>query len=120
MRTWGIIGALGLLLGVALGAFGAHGLRRSIPPDRLDVFEVGVRYQLIHAVALLVVAVLAERVPMVGYAGLFYTLGIALFSFSLYALALTGARWLAVLTPFGGACFLVGHFLLFVSFLRLR
>ncbi len=120
MRTWGILGALGLGLGVALGAFGAHGLRRYVPPDRLNVFEVGVRYQLLHAVALLVVAVLAERVPLVGYAGLFYTLGIVLFSFSLYALALTGARWPAVLTPLGGICFLIGHLLLLTGFLRLR
>ncbi|MCS7311408.1 MAG: DUF423 domain-containing protein [Acidobacteria bacterium] len=120
MRVWGILGALGLLLGVALGAFGAHGLRRFIPPDRLNVFEVGVRYQLIHAVALLVVAVLVERVPTVGYTGLFYTLGILLFSFSLYALALTGARWFAFLTPFGGVCFLLGHLFLLIGFLRLR
>jgi len=120
MRTWGVVGALGLLLGVALGAFGAHGLRRYVPPDRLNVFETGVRYQLIHAVALLVVAVLAERVPLAGYAGLSYALGIVLFSFSLYALALTGARWLAVLTPLGGLCFLAGHLLLLIGFLRLR
>jgi len=120
MRTWGVIGALGLLLGVALGAFGAHGLRRFVPPDRLNAFEVGVRYQLIHSLALLIVALLAERVPTVGYAGLFYTFGIVLFSFSLYGLTLTGVRWLAVVTPLGGLCFLLGHGSLLIGLLRLR
>jgi uncharacterized membrane protein YgdD (TMEM256/DUF423 family) len=70
--------------------------------------------------ALLVVALLAERAPLAHPAGLFYTFGIVLFSFSLYGLALTGARWLAVVTPVGGLCFLLGHGLLLIGLLRLR
>ena len=84
-------------LGVALGAFGAHGLQQRIPADRLAIFEIGVRYQMYHALALFGVAWLSERLPgssLVIAAGWLFVAGIVIFSGSLYALALSGIRML--------------------------
>jgi len=109
-RTAWIIGSMSAFLGVAAGAFGAHALKDTVPPELLIVYETGVRYQLIHAVALLAVGLAAAVRPAGGWAipiGLF-TAGTVLFSGSLYALALSGVRWLGAVTPLGGVCFLVG------------
>jgi len=97
-------------LGVALGAFGAHGLRARISPEMLAVFETGVRYQMYHAVALLIVALTIPRMGgwLVVTAGWMFTAGIVLFSGSLYALALTGVTTLGAITPIGGLAFLAG------------
>ena len=97
-------------LGVALGAFGAHALKEKISPEMLQTFEVGVRYQMYHAFALFVVAwaLRSWNFSNVDVAGWLFTAGIVLFSGSLYALALTGVRWLGAITPFGGICFLAG------------
>ncbi|HEX5724264.1 MAG TPA: DUF423 domain-containing protein [Longimicrobiaceae bacterium] len=97
-------------LGVAAGAFGAHALRARLAPELLAAFETGARYQLVHALALLAVALAAERLPGRGWraAGWLFTLGIVAFSGSLYLLALTGARWLGAVTPLGGAALLAG------------
>ena len=97
--------------GVALGAFGAHGLRTRVSPDMLAVFETGVRYHLLHALALLAVASLIPRVGagrLIVAAGWLFSLGIVLFSGSLYALALTGVTLLGAITPIGGVAFLAG------------
>jgi uncharacterized membrane protein YgdD (TMEM256/DUF423 family) len=101
--------ALGLL-GVALGAFAAHALKASLLPEQLATFEVGVRYQLIHALALLAVAWAHTRWPgkRVNTAGWLFVAGTLLFSGSLYALSLTGVRGLGIVTPVGGVAFLVG------------
>lgn len=98
------------LLGVALGAFGAHALKEKISPEMLQTFEVGVRYQMYHAFALFVVAwaLRSWNFSNVDIAGWLFTAGIVLFSGSLYVLALTGVRWLGAITPFGGICFLAG------------
>lgn len=103
------------LTGVGLGAIGAHALKRWLgaAPDaaeRLGWWETGARYHLIHALALFAIAVLAQHVPgrLPRSAGALMTLGVALFSGSLYAMALTGSRAFAMLTPFGGLCFLCG------------
>lgn len=119
MRIFGMLGSIGLLLGVALGAFAGHGLKGHLTEQMQNVFETGVRYQVYHSLALLLVAVLCERGGLFPYAGYFYAAGIALFSFSLYALALTGVSMLGAITPLGGVCFLVGHGLLLVAFLRM-
>jgi uncharacterized membrane protein YgdD (TMEM256/DUF423 family) len=115
-RTFLLVGALAGFIGVAFGAFGAHGLRGRLSPDMLTVFETGVRYQLYHAFAVLIVALAAARFDgwMIRAAGWAFTAGIVLFSGSLYALALTGATRLGAVTPIGGLAFLVGWALLVV------
>jgi uncharacterized membrane protein YgdD (TMEM256/DUF423 family) len=109
-RTFVLIAALAGFTGVALGAFGAHGLRARLSPEMLAVFETGVRYHLIHAVAILAAAGLVERLGgrLVAAAGWLFLGGIVLFSGSLYALALTGISILGAITPLGGLAFLAG------------
>jgi uncharacterized membrane protein YgdD (TMEM256/DUF423 family) len=107
----------GALLGgtaVGLGAFGAHGLKTRVPADLLAVFETAARYHLIHALAILAVAWASERFPgaCVTAAGWLFLAGIALFSGSLYALVLTGARGLGAITPLGGLALIAGWILL--------
>lgn len=104
------IGALSAFIAVGVGAFGAHALRGALTPDRLEVFETGARYQMYHALALLVVAWVATRRPgrMVTIAGWLFVLGTILFSGSLYLLSLSGVRWLGAITPLGGLAFLGG------------
>jgi uncharacterized membrane protein YgdD (TMEM256/DUF423 family) len=103
-------GALSAFIGVAAGAFGAHGLKARLTPDMLAIFEVGVRYQMYHAFALLACAWAASRWPggLAGPAGIAFMAGTVIFSGSLYVLALTGVRWLGAITPLGGLAFLVG------------
>lgn len=109
-RRFFALGAVLAMIGVAAGAFGAHALKSRLTPDMLAVFEVGVRYQLVHALALLAVAWAITRWPgrVAFYAGALFIAGIVLFSGSLYLLALTGERSLGAITPFGGVAFLAG------------
>lgn len=118
MKFFGTAGAIGLFLGVGLGAFGAHLLRGYLSAEMLTVFETGVRYQMYHSVALLIVAILADHGKYFKYAGMFYIAGIFLFCGSLYALALTDMVGLGVVTPFGGVSFLAGHGFLLTGFLK--
>jgi uncharacterized membrane protein YgdD (TMEM256/DUF423 family) len=106
-RLWLAVAALLGAAGVAFGAGGAHALRSVIAPEYLPTFETGVRYHLIHAVALLALALAAERRPIALPAALF-ALGIVLFSGSLYALALGAPPRLGIVTPFGGVALLLG------------
>ncbi len=101
--------ALGLI-GVAAGAFGAHALRDRLGADLLQVFEIGVRYQMYHALTLVALGLLAARVPgpSLHLAGWLFFVGVVIFSGSLYALSLTGVRWLGAITPLGGVCLLAG------------
>jgi uncharacterized membrane protein YgdD (TMEM256/DUF423 family) len=106
-----LVGAVAGFLGVAAGAFGAHGLRNRVSPDMLQVFETAVRYQLYHVFALLLTAVVIGRMGsarLLTFAGWSFVAGIVLFSGSLYALALTGISTLGAITPLGGLAFLVG------------
>ena len=107
-RTFLLIGALAGFVGVMFGAFGAHALRNRLSPDMLAVFETGVRYQMYHAFALLVVAVAAARFDgwLVRAAGWAFSAGIVLFSGSLYLLALGAPRAFGLVTPFGGVSFI--------------
>jgi uncharacterized membrane protein YgdD (TMEM256/DUF423 family) len=109
-RTFFGLGAGSALIGVAAGAFGAHALRARLAPDLLAVFETGVRYQMYHAFGLLAVAWAVTRWPgpLTQWAGWLFLVGTTLFSGSLYALALTGARWLGAVTPIGGLAYLAG------------
>ena len=104
------LGSLSGFLGVALGAFGAHALKSRLAPEMLAVFEVGVRYQMYHALALLAVGWAAGRWPgaVMTASGWLFVAGTIVFSGSLYALALSGARWLGAITPLGGLALLAG------------
>ena len=109
-RTFFALGALSGLVAVALGAFAAHGLKGKLAPDLFEVFEVGARYHMYHALALLGAAWAVTRWPGTAatIAGWLFVAGTVLFSGSLYALALTGLRPLGAITPLGGVCFLAG------------
>ena len=115
MKIFVVLGSLSAFSGVALGAFGAHGLKTKVTPEMLAVWQTGVLYHLVHALGLLLVGVLCQLMPeaaMVRNAGWAILLGIVLFSGSLYVLVLTGVKPFGMITPFGGIAFLVGWLLL--------
>lgn len=106
-----IAGAIFGFFSVALGAFGAHALKDYLlETNRLDTYEKAVQYQMYHALALLFVGILGLQFPelKLDWVGLFFVLGILIFSGSLYVLCGTGIRWMGAITPLGGICFLVG------------
>ena len=107
-RLFFTLGCLSAGLAVALGAFGAHALKTRLDAGLLATFEVGVRYQMAHALALLAVAWACTRWPggAVTASGWLFVAGTVLFSGSLYVLALTGVRWLGAVTPLGGVAWL--------------
>lgn len=109
-----ILGAIFSFLSVAIGAFGAHGLKSIITPERLTTFETGNRYHMFHSLALFVVAWAAAKWDSnyLAASGWSFVAGIILFSGSLYILSITGVRWLGAITPIGGAAFLLGWLLL--------
>ena len=119
-RAMATSGAALALLGVALGAFGAHALRASLSPGDIEIFETAVRYQMYHAVALFGVAWLATRLagPLMDWAGWLLVAGTVVFSGSLYLLVLTGTRWLGAITPVGGLMLVAGWLLIVVAILR--
>lgn len=101
------IGAVLAGLAVVLGAFAAHGMKDRYA-DGLPTFETGVRYQLYHALALLICGLLADRGYRVRFAAVAFTVGVVLFSGSLYVLVLTDTKWLGAVTPIGGVAFVAG------------
>jgi uncharacterized membrane protein YgdD (TMEM256/DUF423 family) len=109
-RLFYICAGIAGFLGVALGAFAAHALKSRVAPDLLAAFETGVRYQMYHVFALCAAAWGWARWPSRAFvlAGWLFVAGIAVFSGSLYLLALTGTRWLGAVTPLGGLAFLAG------------
>ena len=108
-RLFFTLGSFSALISVALGAFGAHALKTRLDAHLLAVFETGVRYQMAHAFALLAVAWASTRWPgtLVNLSGWLFVAGTVLFSGSLYALSLSGVRWLGAITPLGGVAWLV-------------
>ena len=105
------LGAASALIAIATGAFGAHALKARLEPASLAVFETGARYQMYHALGLIAVAFAASQWPAsrtAVWAGRLFVAGTVLFSGSLYALALTGVRWLGAVTPLGGVAFMLG------------
>jgi uncharacterized membrane protein YgdD (TMEM256/DUF423 family) len=108
--TFARLGALSALLAVAAGAFGAHALRDRLAPDLLTVFETGARYQMYHALALILTGLELERsdARALRAAGWLFVAGTLVFSGSLYALALSGVRVLGAVTPLGGVAFMAG------------
>jgi uncharacterized membrane protein YgdD (TMEM256/DUF423 family) len=113
-RLFLAVGCVSAAVAVTLGAFGAHGLRSRLVPDMLMTFEIGVRYQMYHALALLGVGLGLSRwpSPAIALAGWLFITGTLVFSGSLYALALSGQRWLGAVTPLGGAAFIAGWLVL--------
>lgn len=104
-------GALLACLSVALGAFGAHALKRRIDAELLRVYETGVSYQMYHSLALLGIGILDSihvGGALITLAGWLFLAGIVLFSGSLYILSLSGKRVFGAITPIGGVCFLAG------------
>ncbi len=113
------MGSLFMLLGIALGAFGAHGLKHILSPEMKQVYETGVQYQIYHALALFIVASLVARnlSPWASWSGYFFIAGILLFSGSLYILSLSGIKKIGWITPIGGLSFIAGWaFLLFSTY----
>lgn len=105
--TAALLGALA----VGFGAFGAHGLRETLSPRMLEVYQTAVKYQMFHVSALLGVGILlksSENNAWLKLAGFFFIVGTAVFSGSLYILSITGVRWLGAITPVGGVFFIVG------------
>ncbi|RKP54160.1 DUF423 domain-containing protein [Cohnella endophytica] len=111
MNKYVKIGAIAAMLSVAIGAFGAHMLENRISADDLDVYKTGVQYQMFHSIGILFIAILLERMPAnkpALWAARLLTIGIVLFSGSLYVLALSGVKVLGAITPIGGVAFIAG------------
>ena len=118
--NWTAVGAIGLALAVTLGAFGAHGLRGRLDAYSMDVYEKAVFYHFIHALGILIVSIIPRIgvAPAGGWVCVLLTAGIAIFSGSLYGLAITGIRALGAITPLGGICFIAAWLLLAYAVLR--
>ncbi|NEQ15914.1 MULTISPECIES: DUF423 domain-containing protein [unclassified Moorena] len=99
-------------LSVAAGAFASHALKEKLTERALEIFQTGARYQMYHALALMLVALLLSRAEVaqtsLTVAGSAFIAGIAIFSGSLYALSLTGIKWLGAIAPLGGAALILG------------
>jgi uncharacterized membrane protein YgdD (TMEM256/DUF423 family) len=115
-NIWITVGAVFGFLAVALGAFGAHQLKTVISPEMLEIFKTGILYHLVHAVIITAIGFYAN--PKFFRSALFLSIGIILFSFSLYIYSVTGIKTLAIITPFGGVSFLIGWLLLIIASLK--
>lgn len=109
MKAFLIVGIINGFLAVALGAFGAHGLEGKVSDKSLAIWEKAVTYQMFHTLAILITGILITKIQHVSihWAGWLFLIGIVLFSGSLYTYAVTGVKFLAMITPFGGIMFLV-------------
>ncbi|WP_026464744.1 DUF423 domain-containing protein [Adhaeribacter aquaticus] len=110
-KTILVIGALLGALGVMIGAFGAHGLAKILEANgRTETFETAVKYHMYHALAMLVTGLILFNVPskFIHLAGLFFLIGVLIFSGSLYILSLTNIKWLGAITPIGGLFLIAG------------
>ncbi|MBY0218297.1 DUF423 domain-containing protein [Paenibacillus illinoisensis] len=113
-RVWMTVGAVMTMLSVAIGAFGAHMLKEKIGADAIAVYETGVQYHMIHAVALLIVGLTAGQLGVsskLKWAARLLFIGIIVFSGSLYVLSITGIKVLGAITPIGGVAFIAGWLL---------
>ncbi len=103
------VGAFNAFIAVAAGAFAAHGLKDVLSIEYLSTFKTAANYQMLHGIGLILIGILnkqnTNRCNIT--AAIFMFVGIVLFSGSLYALTLTGTKWLGIITPFGGLCFLI-------------
>ena len=122
-RLFLVLGSISATTAVALGAFGAHGLKNTLTPDLLLVFETAVRYQMYHAFALLIAGILAMssqnlNIRTLELAGWSFVVGTVVFCGSLYTLVLFNQHWLGAITPLGGLAFIFGWLLLGWTYLR--
>ena len=115
-KMWIIISAVSGFTAVAIGAFGAHGLREKLSVEMLEVYKTGVLYQFIHTIILLMLSLTNYIKGKI--ASIFFLAAIILFSFSLYLYATSGIRFFAMITPIGGVCFLLGWLWLIVEVIR--
>ena len=115
-KIWIIISAVSGFTAVAIGAFGAHGLREKLSPEMLEIYKTGVLYQFIHTIILLILSL--TNFTKSNIASGFFLLGIILFSFPLYIYSTSGNQFFAMITPVGGVCFLIGWFWLIVEVFR--
>ena len=106
-----------LALAVALGAFGAHGLKSQLSTDMMQTYKTGVEYHFYHALGLLLIGILAVMYPsgLLKWSAILLTAGIVVFSGSLYVLAVSGIKWLGAITPLGGLSFIAGWVVLFLA-----
>lgn len=117
MQTLIILGSIMMFLAVALGAFGAHALKRKLSADMIKIYETGVQYHLIHGLGIILIGLLADRLEsssLVMLAGWLMFAGIILFSGGLYVLSVTGVRKLGAVTPLGGVAFLAGWVMIMI------
>jgi uncharacterized membrane protein YgdD (TMEM256/DUF423 family) len=123
ISRWVLVAGAGFaMLAVMIGAFAAHGLKQVLDAYSLGLIETAVRYQMYHAIALLIVSVISA-VPLISprwlkLAAITFILGIVLFSGSLYLLALSGIKWLGAVTPLGGIAFILGWLALIIAALK--
>jgi len=117
-KMWIIISAASGFTAVAIGAFGAHGLRENISAEMLEVYKTGVLYQFVHTIVLLILSL--TNFIKTKTASIFFLLGIILFSFTLYIYSTSGIQFFAMITPVGGVCFLIGWFWLIVETVRTK
>lgn len=120
-KTYLLIAAMNGFIAVALGAFGAHGLKQHLSADLLAVYQTGVQYHFYHTFALLAVGLLMLQWPLnnsLRWSALLFCIGIVIFSGSLYVLSISGVRWLGAITPIGGVAFLAGWIMLGVAILK--
>jgi uncharacterized membrane protein YgdD (TMEM256/DUF423 family) len=118
MKKWIITGSVSGFLSVALGAFGAHSLKNFLTPEMLDIYKTGVLCHLIHSV--IITAIGLSDKPAYSKASLFFTIGIFLFSGSLYLYSVTGTAFFAVITPFGGVSFLIGWLMVVIAAVKMK
>jgi len=121
-KWWIVVGALAAGLGVAAGAFGAHGLKKVLSPEQLQTFETAVRYQMYHAMAIILCGLLmgpygSKLIPAAGVA---FLVGILIFSGGLYAWVLSEIRAFALIVPLGGLSWIAGWILLAIAAARSR
>ena len=117
-KTWIIISAVSGFTAVAIGAFGAHGLREKLTSEMLEVYKTGVLYQFIHTIVLLILSLtnfIKSTIPSI-----LFLSGIILFSFSLYFYSTSGIQFFAMITPVGGVCFLIGWLWIIVETIRIK
>lgn len=115
-KFWIIVSAISGFSAVAIGAFGAHGLKEKLTVEMLEVYKTGVLYHLIHSLVILSLA-LSDKIRS-QISSVFFLTGIILFSFSLYIYSTSGIRLFAMITPFGGVSFLIGWVTMIVEILR--
>lgn len=120
MQTLVVLGSIMMFLAVALGAFGAHALKRKLSADMIKIYETGVQYHIAHGLGLILLGLIADRLEqfsLIMAAGWLLFAGILLFSGSLYALSITGVRKLGAITPLGGVAFLAGWVMVIIAVL---